>query len=260
MTEIQAPTEKENSSQAPRNAASWAQPVERMSVGALPADALNLNVEGRRPTSPLQGFGQMWQKTYRIRLQGSQVAPTEIIKTWKANFGQFWPKGNRFFGASGGLQPGQVAVLNLAAPGGAVMPTGVRVIYADDESFSFMTPQGHMFAGLITFSAYDEGGAPVVQIQALIRASDPAMETAFRLGFGHKKEDEFWRDTLLNLARHFGASGEVTQTRVCVDKKVQWSEAKNIWHNAAIRGALYTPVYLARRLFGRRQSEATRQA
>ena len=27
------------------------------------------------------------------------------------------------------------------------------VIYADDESFSFMTPQGHMFAGMITFSA-----------------------------------------------------------------------------------------------------------
>jgi hypothetical protein len=43
-----------------------------------------------------------------------------------------------------------VAVLNLSAPGGLPLSTGVLVIYADDSSFSFMTPQGHMFAGMIT--------------------------------------------------------------------------------------------------------------
>jgi hypothetical protein len=32
--------------------------------------------------SPLQGFGQMWQKTFRIRLNGAQVKPAEVIKTW----------------------------------------------------------------------------------------------------------------------------------------------------------------------------------
>ena len=47
------------------------------------------------------------------------------------------------------------------------LSTGVRVIYADDESFSFMTPQGHMFAGMITFSAFDDDGVTVIQIQAL---------------------------------------------------------------------------------------------
>jgi hypothetical protein len=39
------------------------------------------------------------------------------------------------------------------------LSTGVMVIYADDKSFTFMTPEGHMFAGWITFSAMEQDGA-----------------------------------------------------------------------------------------------------
>ena len=49
-------------------------------------------------------------------------------------------------------------MLDLAMPGGLKLSTGVLVLYADDESFTLMTPQGHMFAGWITFSAFDDGG------------------------------------------------------------------------------------------------------
>ncbi len=153
--------------------ANWAQPVETMDVHDIPTSAMNLNVQGRRPMSLLQGFGQMWQKTYRIRLEGVGVTPTAVISDWKAHFPDFWPKGNSFYGPLQGVKPGEVAVLNLSAPGGMKLSTGVRVIYADDESFSFMTPQGHMFAGMITFSAFADNGVTVIQIQALIRASDP---------------------------------------------------------------------------------------
>jgi hypothetical protein len=31
--------------------------------------------------------------------------------------------------------------------GGMKLSTGVFVLYADEDSFTFMTPQGHMFAG-----------------------------------------------------------------------------------------------------------------
>ncbi len=44
-------------------------------------------------------------------------------------------------------------------------------------------------------------------------------------------------------------------TATCVDPKLQWSQAKNIWHNAAIRSALYAtaaPLRWARRLVLRR--------
>ena len=46
--------------------------------------------------SPLQGFGQMWQKTFRIRLKGAQVKPAEVITTWKERFPTFWPKWDLF--------------------------------------------------------------------------------------------------------------------------------------------------------------------
>ncbi|MCB0014570.1 MAG: hypothetical protein KDE34_21800, partial [Anaerolineales bacterium] len=70
----------------------------------------------------------------------------------------------------------------------------------------------------------------------------------FRLGFGHKAEDAFWHQTLRNLGAHFSRTGTVSQTNVLVDKRVQWSEARNVWQNAAIRTAVYMPVYLLKRL------------
>lgn len=229
----------------------WARPVGRLKVAGVPAGAINLNVEGRQLTGPLRGFGQMWQKTYKVRLTGTSVVPKEVIRVWKARFPEFWPGGNYFYGSFTGIAPGDVAVLNLAAPAGMRLSTGVLVIYADDESFSFMTPQGHTFAGMITFSAYDEDGIPVAQIQVLVRASDPIYEVGCRLGVVHKAEDTFWHGTLRNLAVHFGAGGTVQQQNTLVDPKIQWREAKNIWHNAAVRTTLYTPVYLMRRVFGR---------
>lgn len=249
-----APTE---SADARQNA--WARPVDRLHTEAMPREAVNLNVDGRRLAGPLKGFGQMWQKTYSVALPGLRRAPAEIIDAWKKNFGRFWPAGNRFYGSGAGIAPGEVALLNLAGPGGVTGPggaplisTGVLVIFADDVSFSFMTPEGHMFAGMITFSAAEEGDGPVAQIQVLIRANDPIYELGCRLGVVHKTEDAHWHATLGNLAAYFGVTGaHIDQKNVLVDPRLQWSEAGNIWHNAAVRTALFMPVSLGRRLFGR---------
>jgi hypothetical protein len=189
----------------------------------------------------------MWQKTYRIRFDGVQVSPQDVIRTWREDFPSFWPERNYFYGKNGPIEPGDVAVLNLAGPGGLTAPggapvisTGILVIYADDESFAFLTPEGHMFAGMNTFSAYEEDGVTYAQIQALVRTSDPLYELTFRLGLGHKMEDDFWLETLTNLAARFGAQSKPVLDKVCVDSRVQWSEASNIWHNAAIRTTFYT--------------------
>jgi hypothetical protein len=249
-----------NHSEPPSRQETWAQPVDRLKVPGLQAEAVNLNVEGRRITGPVQGFGQMWQKTYSVRLPQSGVSPQELIRKWKENFASFWPQGNHFYGQSVSIAPGQVAVLNLAGPGGITPPgggplisTGIMVIYADDESFSFMTPQGHMYAGMITFSATRQGEDTLVQIQALVRGSDPLYELTLRLGFGHKMEDDFWMQTLRNLAAYFKSpASEPELVRVLVDPRLQWSEARNIWQNAAIRTTFYTlaaPVRWLRRRF-----------
>jgi len=236
-TSSNSPDEKQTV--IPHDAAYWAKQTKTFKVSNAPSGALNLNVEGRQALSPLQGFGQMWQKTYRIRLEGANVQPTEVIKTWKENFPRFWPKGNRFNAPLTGIAPGEVALLNLSMPVGMRLSTGVMVLYADDESFTLMTPQGHMFAGWITFSSYEDDGCTIAQSQVLIRANDPMYEIGFRLG-GYAKEDRFWQDTLKSLAEYFGVKAPVQTLKVCVDPKLQWSQAKNIWHNSAIRTTLYT--------------------
>lgn len=230
------------------NRGQWAVPVSRLKVDQVSEHAVNLNVAGRQVNNVMQGFGQMWQKTYRMRFEGASVPPREVVRVWKEEFSNFWPKGNYFYSDKvGPLQAGDVAVLNLAGPGGMNAPgggpmisTGILVIYADEESFSFLTPEGHMFAGMNTFSSHEEDGVTVAQIQALIRSSDPLYEVMLRLGVGHKMEDDFWSSTLSNLAARFGASGVPTLTRVSVDSRMQWSEAKNIWQNAAVRTTIYT--------------------
>ena len=68
-------------------------------------------------------------------------------------------------------------------PGAPVrLSTGVMVIYADEESFTFMTPEGHTLSAWITFSAYRDGSVTVAQAQALERPSDPLDELTYMLG------------------------------------------------------------------------------
>jgi hypothetical protein len=224
----------------------WAKAVSRLNVAAVPEGAVNLNVEGRRLTSPIQGFGKMWQKTYQVRLPAERVSAAELIEVWKRRFPDFWPEGNRFYAPLTGIGPGDVALLNMALPGHMKLSTGVMVLYADEESFTLMTPEGHMLAGWITFSAADVDGETVVQAQVLMRASDPIYEIGLALG-GHRQEDRFWQHTLTALAAYFGHTAEVDTQVVCVDRRRQWSRWRNVWHSAAIRSALYTPARLVRR-------------
>lgn len=241
-----SPEDSASSNPAPdEHPSPWSAPVAALHLEDVPAEAINLNVEGRRLSSLLGGFGQMWRKTYRVRLSSSDVKPTQVIQVWRENFSHFWPAGNRFYGSLAGIKPGDVALLNLAGPKGLTAPggkplvsTGVLVLYADEESFTFLTPEGHMFAGMITFSAFEED-CTVAQIQVLIRANDPLYELGFRLGLMHAAEDEFWTATLRTLAAYWNIEGVVQQWNTCVDPKVQWSQAGNIWHNAAIHTAIY---------------------
>jgi len=243
----------------PRDAANWAARGTQLRVAAAPPGSINLNVEGRSVVSPLQGFGRMWQKIYRVRLAGATVTPQEVIAAWKAHFQSFWPKGNRFYIPLTGITPGEVALLNLKTAG-MPLSTGVLVLYADDESFTLMTPQGHLFAGWITFSAFEHDGSTTAQAQVLMRANDPFYELTLLFG-GQGQEDKFWRHTLTALAAYFSIKVPVEMEKVCVDRRRQWRYAKNIWHNASLRTIFTIPA----RWFGgggkqRKRKEMTKSA
>lgn len=236
MSEANETTERA----AARDATNWAKAVSRLNVSQVPDGAAGINVSGKKLAGPVQGFGKMWQKTYQVRIPAALVSPTDLVATWKQRFPEFWPRGNHFYAPLTGIQPGEVALIGMALPGRLTLSTGVMVLYADEESFTLMTPQGHMFAGWITLSATTRGEDTVAQAQVLMRASDPIFELALTLG-GHRQEDKFWQATLTALAETHGAVGAPVETAVvCVDKRRQWSKWTNVWHSSAIRSTIYT--------------------
>ena len=213
----------------------WATPRDRLEVTDGPgADAQA--VHGRRVSGPVQGFGRMWQKTFRLPLAGADVTPEAIVARWRERYGEFWPTDHdqRFRSPLAGVAPGEIALISDRA-GGLRLSTGVLVLYADPTSFSFITPEGHPFAGLITFSAHrDLAGVTVAQVELLIRAHDPMVELGMALG-GHRKEERMWQQTLTNLAATFGVRDVPgTTSVVCVDRKRQWRRIGNLRHDAVL--------------------------
>lgn len=234
--------------------AGWARSVDRLSIRDIPAEAMNINVDGRKTTSPFTGFGRLWDKRYRLRLDDTTLDPRQIISLWRSEFPRFWPAGNRFFpSGKASIIPGTAAVLNLALPGGLVLATGLVVIYVDETSFSFITIQGHILSGWITFSSFRHSDATHIQVNPIFRASDPLMELGMRLGAA-KQEDRFWHATLANLARRIGVQGELSQQDVLIDPRVRWAAFKNLRYSAAIRSSLYMPLFMLKKLLSFRRS------
>ena len=197
----------------------WAKPVTQI-TGA------DRHLDGRKLTGPQQGFGPLWQKTYTVSIPGR--SPDEVVAEWKANYGSFWPAHSKFNAPLAGIQPGEVGTIKAMQ----ALSTGIMVMYADETSFAFMTPEGHPFAGWITFSATATDDSATAQIQLLIRPSDPIWDLGFVLGMG-KGEDVMWRGVLRNLARHLDSDAKPTQQNVKVDRKRIWANASN-WRNNAL--------------------------
>jgi hypothetical protein len=237
---------------ANRDAANWARPVDRLSAAGV-AGAKDDAVTGKRVSGPLQGFGQLWQKTFSVRLDGVDQTPEAVVATWKAHFPEYWPKGQRFYAPLSGIAPGEVALLEIEPlPGAPVrLSTGVLVLYADDESFTFMTPEGHTLSAWITFSAHRDGDVTIAQAQALERPSDPFDEFAYMFG-GNRQNNKFWQATLRNLASQLGVTEPVVDTKsVCIDRNRQWRYWRNVRNSATIRGARRTLTAPVRKLTGR---------
>jgi hypothetical protein len=235
-----------------RDAANWAKPVDRLS-GAGAVGARDDAVTGKRVSGPLQGFGQLWQKSFTVRFEGVDTTPQAVIGSWKTHFAEFWPKGQRFYAPLSGIQPGEVGLLEIQpVPGAPVrLSTGVLVLYADDESFTFMTPEGHTLSAWITFSARRDGDVVVAEVSALERPADPFDEIAYKLG-GNRQNNKFWQTTLENLAIMVGVPTPIVDVQVaCIDGNRQWRYWRNVRNSATLRSARRTMTAPVRKLTGR---------
>lgn len=234
-----------------RDESHWSPPVSRLRVNEVPSGAMNLNVDGRQVVGPLQGFGQLWQKTYRIGFKDVHVPPKEVVRFWKEHLPELMPKDSRFYPSLSGVKPGEVVLINASLPGipgGVPVSTGVLVLYADEEMFTVMTPAGHPESGFNTFSSFEESGETVAQIQSLARANDPIYEFGFRFLGGASQQEKIWHSVLKALASNFNVDAQVEMQKVCVDTRIQWSRLGNIWQNALVRTVINTPVRLFNRV------------
>jgi hypothetical protein len=79
----------------PCDAVHWTRYLTPLKVPRTPTGALNLNVDGRHILGPLQGFGQLWKKTFRIQLNGQRQIAGGVIKRSLPRFSAyFWvPRG-----------------------------------------------------------------------------------------------------------------------------------------------------------------------
>ena len=101
MTDLTPRAQEHTEGGQPRkDAAHWARYVETLEV---PEGAISPNVDGRRPVSPLQGFGEMWQKTFKVHLQGASALPAEVVETWRERFPEISGFGEGFRVPLGGL-------------------------------------------------------------------------------------------------------------------------------------------------------------
>src|SRR3970040_1969571 len=157
---MQTETQKPES----RDAAYWAGPVSKLKVTDVPSGAVSLNVEGRHVVGPLQGFGQLWQKTYRVRLAREGLTPAGVVGFLKEKLPELMPRGARFYPSVSGVAPGEVVLINATLPGvpGGIA-TGVMVLYSDEESFTIMCPAGHPEAGWDNFYSLDKDDSDIVQ-------------------------------------------------------------------------------------------------
>jgi pyruvate/2-oxoglutarate dehydrogenase complex dihydrolipoamide dehydrogenase (E3) component/anti-anti-sigma regulatory factor len=219
----------------------WAKPVLKLKAPHRPKEARSLNVNGRRTVSPVNGFGQLWQKTYRLSISDPAITPEQTVAALKQNFPAFQPWYNRFFPSPAGIQPGEIVLFDSLTPAGPVS-TGVIVVYADERSFTFITPQGHPECGMVSFSAYEAGGRTIAQILGLARASDPAYEAGLRL-IGSKVQVRIWTHVLASLAAYLGVPAHIASESTCVDTHTRWSQIGNIWHNAQIRTLVREPLW-----------------
>lgn len=180
------------------------------------------------------GFGELWRKTYTLRLEGN-VDPEELVTRWRSEVSSFWPNSTHL-ASRGRMARGRGLLLHVATPVGH-METALVVESLSPRSFQFGTMRGHMFAGTVTCSAGVDDSGGYAEVLTLFRTSDPLFEIGFKLG-GGKYEDWFWTNTLGNLAKTLGVHGRVLLRRERLDRRRRWQNALNVWSNAAIRTAL----------------------
>ena len=229
-------TEDQAQLAAGRDLANWATAVRRLQVSQVPDGVDNINVDGRRVVGVIQGFGQLWRKTYRIRLDGAAVTPAEVIAVWKQRFASFWPADSRFH------SPEPAWCGGLVGPAAARPPASVQrghdpvrrcgVVHGHDCPRASACRLEHLQRLRRRRGHGRRGAGPHARRRPAVRAGHDGVCSPD--GGPPVAADPPQPGRLLWSP----GPGQVSES--ALDRRRQWSKAGNLWYNAAVRSALHT--------------------
>jgi hypothetical protein len=129
-------------------------------AGQLPGDGPPQLPEGSAADDvqhPSAGAGPLFHRVYRARIRDARMGPEELVARISADLNRVAPSEfasfNKVLGDEGTMTVGDEYIVRMPGP----WDGPVRVIARTASSFRFVTLEGHLEAGQISFaSRYDE--------------------------------------------------------------------------------------------------------
>jgi hypothetical protein len=158
---------------------------------------------------PDDGHGPLFHRVYRTRIRQTALAPADVIARVAADpdlvapteFASF----QKVHGEHGEMRVGDEYVVHMAGP----WDGPVRVVERTPTCFRLATLEGHLEAGQIRFSAREEDGKVVFEIESWARSAGPMVHLLYdRLRMAKEVQLHMWTSMLQRIADMSG--GRVT--------------------------------------------------
>jgi hypothetical protein len=155
------------------------------------------------------GHGPLFHRVYRTRIRETAMTPEEVIGRLAADPDRVAPTEFASFqkvrGQEGEMRVGDEYVVHMAGP----WDGPVRVIERTPTCFRLVTLEGHLEAGQIRFSAREEQGMIVFEIESWARSAGPIVHLLYdRLRMAKEVQLHMWTSMLQRIADMAG--GRVT--------------------------------------------------
>jgi hypothetical protein len=158
---------------------------------------------------PDDGHGPLFHRVYRTRIRETAMTPEAVMARVAAapdcvaptEFASF----QKVRGEDGEMRVGDEYVVHMAGP----WDGPVRVVERAPTCFRLVTLEGHLEAGQIRFSARQEEGMVVFEIESWARSAGPLVDLLYdRLRMAKEVQLHMWTSMLQRIADMAG--GRVT--------------------------------------------------
>jgi Domain of unknown function (DUF1990) len=158
---------------------------------------------------PDDGHGPLFHRVYRTRIRETTMTPETVVEHVAADPDSVAPTEFASFkkvrGEEGEMRVGDEYVVHMPGP----WDGPVRVVERTPTCFRLATLEGHLEAGQIRFSAREENGMVVFEIESWARSAGPLVHLLYdRLRMAKEVQLHMWTSVLQRVAEVAG--GRVT--------------------------------------------------